>query len=423
MKINFEEIKKDKRYLLLIIPIVIFIIGVITILVLINPDTSTLIPNKEEQETSELNAHKVYTENKDLSLITVNGANQDHSAILVKNGAFIALRNSSVTKYDGTISKPEDSERIGLNSAIVVSYGSELKMTNTKIETSMEYTNGIYLSGKKAKVNVIDSNINSYGLYNNGIVVGSNASLSMEHSTITTKFKYSPAIVVKDKSATASIMKLMLETNGSSSPLFESKGKVTMQDSTGSANGSRFAVLEGGELTIKKSTLIGAGANDSDSELPSAILIKGENKTTINISESSLNINSKMPYYNSASIFDINDTKAIINLKNTQINYGSKKIVTSKSSEITLNCDNQVLEGGFELDKDSTLNVSLKNNSILMGSINTKTDTKIKITLDSTSKLILLEDTYINELENENESNTNIKFNNHRLYVNGKMIS
>ncbi len=425
MKINLQEIKNDKRYLLLIIPILIFIIATITIVVIVKPSKSTLVPSKEEQETSELRAHRVYDENKDTTLVTVNAINQDHSAILVKDGALVTLRNSSITKYDGTISKPEDSERIGLNSAIVVSYDSELKITNTKIETSMEYTNGLYLSGKRAKVNMIESSINSYGLYNNGVVVGTNAEISMEHSTITTKFKYSPAIVVKDSTSKATLVKsIMLETNGSSSPLFESKGTIKMEDSTGTANGSRFAVLEGGKLTINKSTLIAAGANDNDSELPSGFLIKGKDtETTININDSSLNINSKMPYYNTASIFDVIDTKVTINLKNTQMNFGSKKIVTSTSSEITVNCDNQVLEGGFEIDKQSTLNISLKNDSILMGYINNKTDKNIKISLDSSSKLVLLEDTYIAELKNEDNTNSNINFNNHRLYVNGKIVN
>jgi hypothetical protein len=117
-----------------------------------------------------------------------------------------------------------------------------------------------------------------------------------------------------------------------------------MSDSTGSANASRFAVLNGGNVTISNSTLISGGANDTEEEKPSGFLITGKGKeTTLKLNKSSININDKMPYYNSAILMDIKDTKANILLDNSQLNFGSGKVLAISNSDVSLELNNQSL--------------------------------------------------------------------------------
>lgn len=419
-----KNLKLNKKYLLIGLIIIVFIVITITILICLKPSTSKIVPNSEEKATAELSAHEVYDENTDINLATIDASKSDYSALLVKDGAIVTLRDSSIKKYNGIISDSSKFEEIGLNSTIVVSYGSQLKITNSKIETSVDYTNGIYVSGQKTKAYVIDTKINSYGTYNNGAVVATSGYLELEHSNILTKFKFSPAIVVKTTKGQAVLNNVMLETTGGSSPLFKSSGTISITDSTGTANGSRFAVLNGGTLTVKSTTLISAGANNNDKEVASGFQIKGkENENIINLTDSSLNINSKMPYYKTAIMFDIISAKSTINLTKSQLNYGSNKLLKLTDSEVTINCDNQTLDGDIELDKTSTLNINLKNNSLIMGSISSNSSNNVKLNLDSTSKLVLTEDTYLKELTNETTDNSNINFNNHKLYVNGVAIN
>lgn len=76
------------------------------------------------------------------------------------------------------------------------------------------------------------------------------------------------------------------------------------------------------------------------------------------------------------------------------------------------------------MDSVSTLNMNIKENSYYEGTINSDNGAKsIKITLDSSSKLKLTEDSYITSLENADASNSNIDFNGYKLYVNGKAIN
>lgn len=420
-----KTIKVDKKIVATIAIGLMTLIFAISIVMLIEPKKAKIVPSADEEATAKLSAHEIYNKNMDISLATLTASANDYSAVIVKDRAIVTIRDSAIKKYDGLISDKNELTKTGLNSAIVVAYGSELKTTNSRIETTVEYTNGIFISGEKAKAQVIDSKIFGYGTYTNGAVIATKGKLELEHSDITTKFKYSPAIVVTHKAGKADLKNnVMLETNGSSSPLFKSKGTITMNDSTGTANGSRFAILEGGTLTINKSTLISAGANDDNMDQPSGMIIKGKEETTINITDSSLNINSKMPYYQTALMFDIINAKAILNLKNAQINYGSNRLVEIKNSQVTINCDKQTLQGKILVDSNSSLNINIKNNSIYIGSISgNNSNTNATLSLDQSATFILQGDTYVKELKNADKENKNINFGKYKLYVAGQAIN
>lgn len=418
-KININK----KNIIIISLVSLTIIIAIIALIIVIRPKKAQIVPNTEETETSKLQAHNVYDKNTDLTFLTVDASKSDHSGILVKEGAIVTLRDSSIKKYNGPTSIPSKSEEIGLNSAIAVSYGSQLKITNSKIESTVEYVNGIYASGQKTKVSLIDSEIKNYAVHNNGAVVATSATLELEHTDIITKYPHSPAILVKSKYGNATLNNSMLETNGSSSPLFKSSGTLTIENSTGTANGSRFAVLTGGKLTIKNTTLISAGASNDDEELASGFLIRGKEPTDIVLKDSSLNINSKLPYYKTAILFNILDSTTTLSLTKTQLNYGSNKILKMSNSEVNINCSNQTFQGDIELDNKSKLTINLKENSLLMGEINNNQNNNIIINIDDTSKIILIKDLYIKELNNKRKDNSNINFNNHKLYVNGEAIN
>ena len=93
------------------------------------------------------------------------------------------------------------------------------------------------------------------------------------------------------------------------------------------------------------------------------------------------------------------------------------------NSEVNINCSNQTFQGDIELDNKSKLTINLKENSLLMGEINNNQNNNIIINIDDTSKIILIEDLYIKELNNKRKDNSNINFNNHKLYVNGEAIN
>ena len=416
--------KKKKKYILMIAIVLAFIISIITLIIIAMPKSANIKPTAEEKETSELNALEIFDEDTDASLLTINATSQDKSAVLVKNNATVTIRDTAITKYDGLISEQQKAETIGLNSAVVLSYGTHTKITGSKIETSVEYSNGIFINGKNSYVELIDTEIKTYGFSSPAMIVSTNASAKIIDSNISTKVKSSPAIKVTHEQGKVVVNKALLETNGSSSPIFENSGTLEINETPSTANGSRIAIIKNGKTTINGSTLVASGANAQDEE-PSGFLIIGEtNSSELIIKNSSININSKLPYYKTATMFSIDNTKTSIKLNNTQMNFGSSKLLNTKNSEVNLTLENQIGEGHITTDDKSKINIALSNNTIFMGSINSENENAdITLKLDNNSKFVLTKDTYITKLENENKDNSNIKFSNYKLYINGKSIN
>ena len=96
----------------------------------------------------------------------------------------------------------------------------------------------------------------------------------------------------------------------------------------------------------------------------------------------------------------------------------------SNGGDVTLNANNQVMDGDVFVDSISTLTMKLSNGSKYTGTINGENTAKtISLTLDSSSTITLTGDTYITSLENADSSNSNINFNGYKLYVNGTAIN
>jgi len=75
------------------------------------------------------------------------------------------------------------------------------------------------------------------------------------------------------------------------------------------------------------------------------------------------------------------------------------------------------------VDNISTLNINLVKTSY-RGTINTSNVAKeVNLKIDKDSIITLTADTYVTSLENEDKTNSNIEFNDYKLYVNGTAIS
>ena len=147
-----------------------------------------------------------------------------------------------------------------------------------------------------------------------------------------------------------------------------------------------------------------------------------------------LTISDKSDVYKTAPMFFVTNTNAEINLTNTKLNYGSNILLSiagtsewgtngSNGGNVTLNTNNQTLSGKIIVDNISTLNINFTKTSY-RGSINYANIAKeINLKLDKDSKLYLTADTYLTSLENEDKNNSNIEFNEYKLYVNGTEVT
>jgi len=119
-------------------------------------------------------------------------------------------------------------------------------------------------------------------------------------------------------------------------------------------------------------------------------------------------------------MFFITNTKAVINLEDCRINYGSNIFLDIKGTtewgnegsnggEVTLNLNNQEIKGDITVDGISSLSIVMKNSKIT-GTINTSKKAKsLSISLDSKSKITLTGNSYYTSLTNDVSSGDNIE--------------
>lgn len=203
-----------------------------------------------------------------------------------------------------------------------------------------------------------------------------------------------------------------------------------------------MVVVEGkNSASILNSTLSASGAgNKNDVDNAGVMIYQSASGDASNgtgnftSKNSTLEILKDSKYYQTAPIFFVTNTSAIINLENTNLVFGSNILLNiGKTSEwgnngsnggvVTLNAKDQKLEGNVLVDSISALSLNLEN-STYEGAINSDNSAKsIAITLDKNSTITLTGDSYITLLNDSDPTYSNINFNGYKLYVNGTAIN
>lgn len=283
----------------------------------------------------------------------------DKSVILVENGGNLTIDGAEVSKTGGDSSNTENSEFYGVNAGILVTENSTATIKNATIDTNAKGSNAVFSTGTDSKIYISDSTITT---------TGSSSSRGLDAT-------YGGYIEVDNV-------------------------KITTQ-------GGSCAAL----------------ATD-----------RGEGTGTFTAKNSSLSVQSSSKYYKTAPMFFVTNTDAVINLNNCKLSYGSNILISSKGTSewgksgsnggnVTLNAENQTLEGDIEIDNISTLTMNLSSSSY-SGTINADNSAKsIALKLDTNSSITLTGDSYVTLLEDSDSSYSNINFNGYKLYVDGEAIN
>lgn len=365
----------------------------------------------------------------------------DVNAILTKSGGTFTLNDAKVRKT-GDASAVEQSDFSGTNAAILTTKNSISTIKNTTITTNCKGGNAVFATGSKAKVYISDSTIKTTGQASSrGLDATYGGYIEAKNVTISTKGGSCATLATDRGEGTVKVSDSNLTTNGAGSPIIYSTGDISLTDSEGTANGSQITVVEGkNTASIKNSNVVASGAGNRGTTDIAGVMIyqsmsgDAEQGTGVfNASDSTLSIQKNSKYYKSAPFFFITNTDAVINLSNTKISYGSGTLIDAKGTDqwgtsgnnagnFTLNAKNQTLTGDIKADKISTGVISLAN-ATYTGTINGKnTAKKVTLKLDKSSKIKLTGDSYVTSFSNADKTNSNIDFNGHTLYVNGKAI-
>lgn len=367
----------------------------------------------------------------------------DESSILVQNGGNATIEGAEVTKTGGDSSNTENSEFYGVNAGILVTEKSTATIKNANISTNAKGSNAVFSTGTDSKIYISDSKITTTG---SGSARGLDSTyggyIEADNVEITTQGGSCATLATDRGEGTVIAKNSKLETNGSGSPVIYSTGNISIENTEGTANGSQMVVIEGkNSATVTNSKLVASGKGNRGETDNAGIMIyqsmsgdAGEGTGTFTAKNSSLSIQENSDYYKTAPMFFITNTDAIVNLDNCNLSYGSNILISNKGTtewgnsgnnggNLTLNADNQELNGNIEIDNISTLKMNLTKSSY-NGTINAQNTAKeINIKLDSDSKITLTGDSYITSLEDEDTSYSNINFNGYKLYVNGTSIN
>ena len=221
-------------------------------------------------------------------------------------------------------------------------------------------------------------------------------------------------------------------TDGKGSPVIYSTADITVNDASLTSTSSQGIVVEGkNSVTLNNVELVASNIskNSDKSDYYQAVMIYQSMSGDADEGLASFTMNCGNLTNQNGDIFFVNNTVAEIKLNNATITNESDGVFLramaagwgnegSNGGQVTLQATNQTINGDMIIDEVSNLNLYLNEASTFTGSINSNNEGgKVYVELDTDSKWVLTEDSYITSLTCAKDS---IDLNGHKLYVNGE---
>ena len=451
-KKTFKETYQDKDKLIISGLCVVILTASLTYLcttftVDSNSNTPSGIPNGGGNSGSvTYSAVKEITSSEDITSGEYQSTTTDENTISV-NGKITSTLSGITVNKTGDSDGGDNTSFYGTNSAIIAKDGATLTIKNAIITTEATGANGVFSYGGSATtsnssldnttIDISDSTITTSKDNSGGIMTTGGGIMNATNLTINTAGTSSAAIRSDRGGGTVVVDGGTYKTTGKGSPAIYSTADITVKNATLIATASEGVIIEGKnsitlenvDLTDTNNTLNGQSTTyknvflyqsmSGDAADGEAIFIAKNSEITTNKGDS----------------FYVTNTTATINLENNKIvnndSTGSFLRIQkdswgnsgSNGGTVTLNLANQEANGNIVVDSISTLTINMTS-STYEGIINTNNTAKsIIIKLDSESKIKLMGDSYITELEDADTAYNNIDLNGYKLYVNGVELS
>ena len=367
------------------------------------------------------------------NLQTYSSTESSQNALLVTNGTS-KISSAKITKSGN--SNDENSDFYGTNAAVLVKNGT-LNIDGGSVTTNGSHANGIFAYAN-GTINLTNTNIKTTSNNSGAIMVTGGGKLNATNVTAETDGNSSVPIRSDRGGGTMIVNGGKYTANGIGSPVIYSTANVTVNNATLISTKSEGAVVEGKNLiTLNNVNLTDTNTTlNGNSETYKNIFIYQSMSGDADEGLASFSAKDSTITTNKGDTIFVTNTKATISLTNNKIinndstgaflriQSGKWGRSGSNGGDVTLNANNQIINGDIFVDNISTLNMKLTNGSNYTGKINGNNTAKnITLSLDSTSKIKLIGDTYVTTLEDADSSYSNINFNGYKLYVNGIAIN
>jgi hypothetical protein len=385
------------------------------------------------------NSNVSHTGATEISSDTENSGESYSSTTGSENALLVTGGTSTLT--DATINKTGDSDGdtsdfYGTNAAVLVKEGT-LNINGGTVITNGSHANGVFAYGDGV-ININNTTIKTTSNNSGAIMVTGGGTLTATNVTAETDGNSSAPIRSDRGGGTLTVNGGIYTSNGVGSPAIYSTADITVNDATLISTKSEGCIVEGkNSITINnvKLTDTNTSLNGNSETYKNIFLYQSMSGDADEGTASFTATNSTITTNKGDTIF-VTNTKAVINLtNNTFVNNDASGIFLriqagkwgtsgSNGGDVTLNANNQVIEGDIYADSISTLIMKLTNGSKFTGTINGENTAKsITLSIDSSSTLTLTGDTYVTSFTDEDSTYSNINFNGYKLYVNGTAIN
>ena len=335
----------------------------------------------------------------------IKESGKDKSAVTVTDDT--EIKNNKVTKT-GDSSDLAESDKKGKNSAILVNTEKNLTISKTEIETDGSGASGVAATSNGAKVVINDSKIVTNQERSKGLLASGGGTIEANNINIQTSGDKASGAVTDYGGGKLDIKNSVINTNGVHSAGIYSTDNILVENTKISTENSTGAVIDGtGKIRLINCDLT-SGGKRAVYVFYTGAYAKDTIKGNFSMEGGSLTANNGPAFY-------VTNTIAIINLENVNLTAkngvllkavtdGSdlgmeNKVKTQKGGEAVVTAKSQRLEGGFEVDNESTLDLTLSFGSTLKGYINKEnTAKKVKLTVESGCTIELTENCYVDEL-------------------------
>ena len=367
------------------------------------------------------------------NLQTYSSTEGSQNAFLVTNGTS-KISNAKITKSGN--SNDENSDFYGTNAAVLVKNGT-LNIDGGSVTTNGSHANGVFAYAN-GTINLTNTNIKTTSNNSGAIMVTGGGKLNATNVTAETDGNSSAPIRSDRGGGTMIVNGGKYTANGIGSLVIYSTANVTVNNATLISTKSEGAVVEGkNSITLNNVNLTDTNTTlNGNSETYKNIFIYQSMSGDADEGLAAFTAKDSTIITNKGDTIFVTNTKATISLTNNKIinndstgaflriQSGKWGRSGSNGGDVTLNANNQIINGDIFVDNISTLNMKLTNESNYTGKINGNNTAKnITLSLDSTSKIKLTGDTYVTTLEDADSSYSNINFNGYKLYVNGIAIN
>ncbi len=355
---------------------------------------------------------------------TIEASEENQSAVVAYKQAKITLSENKIITSGNSTSNDQSSFQ-GLNAAVLSRDGSVITMDHNLVKTTGTGANAIFAYGKSviySTNDVIDCTAGGA----HGLMASGGGTIEAKNVNIITRGANSGAVATDRGSGIITVTGGKIEATGTDSPGIYSTGKITVSNAEITATGAEVAVIEGSNSIITNNC---------------KLICSFHNKWGVMIYQSfsgdaegvdghfEMNGGSLESTDEQGPLFFVTNSNANIFLNNVSINAASGILLEAKADrwgqensnggKANIFADKQTLKGDLNADKNSQINLSLKNQSVLTGSINSDQKAQlVSVEIDPSCTWNLTNDSYVTAItiSISGDKITNINGNGHSVY-------